>query len=195
FGKGTGSVWFDDAKLDEIDVSSAPIRITAKPLVDAEISPLQYGQFVEYLCNLIPAMWAEKLYDGSFEGLSPYKFAFIAETDFKEKPWFPSGAVNRGKYTLDKETKVSGNVSQRIQVEGPERGTLGISQDGIFVDAGKSHEFKCWLRANDLREPVRVRLHHEGKTDAEALFSPGSAWQKFSASLRPPLRNTAETVS
>ena len=71
---------------------------------------MQYGQFVEYLCDLVPAMWAEKLCDGSFEGLSPYNFVFLKETDFKERPWYPSGEVNRAEVALDTATKVSGAV-------------------------------------------------------------------------------------
>src|SRR5213595_3870657 len=67
------------------------VKITPEPLSDGRISPFQYGQFVEYLCDLVPAMWSEKLYDGSFEGLSPYTFVYLKETDFKEKPWYPSG--------------------------------------------------------------------------------------------------------
>src|SRR6266446_6439229 len=109
------------------------LRVTREPLCAGQISPLQYGQFVEYLCDLVPAMWAEKLFDGSFEGLSPYKFVFLKETDFKEKPWHPSGAVNRTKYTLDRETKISGDVSQRIEIEAGAPATAGLSQDGIFV--------------------------------------------------------------
>src|SRR2546423_3922923 len=97
------------------------IVITREPLVNASINPMQYGQFVEYLCDLVPSMWAEKLYDGSFEGLTPYKVAFIKQTVFKEKSWYPSGAVNRGRYTLDKETKISGQVSQKIEVTGAQR--------------------------------------------------------------------------
>src|SRR6266571_3783962 len=100
----------DDARVEETNLNSAAIRITREPLVEARINPMQYGQFVEYLCDLVPSMWAEKLYDGSFEGLSPYKFVFLKETDFKEKLWHPSGAVNRAKYTLDRETKISGDV-------------------------------------------------------------------------------------
>src|SRR6266404_2646580 len=68
---------------------TAPIRVTDTFMCPGEISPLQYGQFMEYLCDLVPSMWAEKLYDGSFEGLSPYKFVYLKETDFKEKPWHP----------------------------------------------------------------------------------------------------------
>ncbi len=52
------------------------------------ITNRQSGQFVEYLCDLIPSMWAEKLHDGSFEGLSAYKVQFL-KTDFQEKPWYP----------------------------------------------------------------------------------------------------------
>jgi len=46
------------------------VKITREFLSPGDISPLQYGQFVEYLCNLVPGMWAEKLYDGSFEDSS-----------------------------------------------------------------------------------------------------------------------------
>src|SRR5215831_4675137 len=81
---------------------SDQIRVLDKPMCSGQISPLQYGQFVEYLCMLIPSMWAERLYDGSFEGLSPYKVAYLQQTDFREKPWYPSGATNRAEYSLDK---------------------------------------------------------------------------------------------
>src|SRR5437764_5577324 len=74
-------------------VNAAPtIRVTRDALCPGEISPLQYGQFVEYLCDLVPGLWAEKLSDGSFEGLSPYRVAYLKETDFRAKPWYPSGA-------------------------------------------------------------------------------------------------------
>src|SRR5262245_10200255 len=83
----------------EADVPA--VKITREPLCPGDISPLQYGQFVEYLCNLVPGMWAEKLFDGGFEDSSQYKFAFLKETDFREKPWYPSGAVNRASFSLD----------------------------------------------------------------------------------------------
>ena len=73
-------------------ISMDTVKVTRDFVCDGEISPFQYGQFVEYLCDLVPSMWAEKLYDGSFEGLSPYNVAFRKEMDFREKPWYPSGA-------------------------------------------------------------------------------------------------------
>ncbi len=80
---------------EQVEPSKAPVVIKREFLQTSPISPYQYGQFIEYLCNVVPSMWAEKLYDGSFEGLSPYKVAFLKETDFRERPWYPAGATNR----------------------------------------------------------------------------------------------------
>ena len=73
---------------------------------------LPLAEFIEYLCDLVPAMWAEKLYDGSFEGLTPYKLVYLKETDYKERPWVPWGATNRADFTRDASTRVSGNSAQ-----------------------------------------------------------------------------------
>jgi hypothetical protein len=64
--------------------SDAAFRITGEPLCPGKISPMLYGQFVEYLCDLVPAMWAEKLDDESFEGLRNYlKTPIDADDDTK----------------------------------------------------------------------------------------------------------------
>src|SRR5207302_4537053 len=117
FGQGTGTAWFDDLTLEPLDAARAPLKVTRDFLRPATISPMQYGQFIEYLCDLVPGMWAEKLYDGSFEGPTPYKFAYLRQTDFREKPWYPSGATNRAEYALDRNNPVSGAVCQRITVK------------------------------------------------------------------------------
>jgi alpha-N-arabinofuranosidase len=195
FGRGTGTAWFDEARLEPVQARQAPLRIRPEPLTKARISPMQYGQFVEYLCDLVPAMWAERLYDGSFEGLSPYNFAFITQTDFREKPWHPSGAVNRGRYVLDKTQKISGEVSQKIEAAGPEPCTLGLSQDGIFVDRGRACVFQCWLRAEGLRGPVRVKLHHEGAVYAAGSLAPGGEWKKFTLNLTSAARDEHATLT
>ncbi|HEY5914482.1 MAG TPA: alpha-L-arabinofuranosidase C-terminal domain-containing protein [Verrucomicrobiae bacterium] len=195
FGTGTGTAWFSDIKLDEIQPAAWPLRVTCEPAVSAEISRLQYGQFIEYLCNLVPAMWAEKLYDGSFEGLSPYKFEFIRETDFKEKPWYPSGAVNRAEYSLDRTTKVSGEASKKISVADGAPCTVGLSQDGIFVDRNKACEFKCWFKSEGLPGPVRVRLRQGVRVYCACEFRPAADWQKFSARLIPNARDVSATLT
>ena len=114
YGKGRGTAWFDAMAIERIDPADAPVIITRDFLAAGRINPYQYGQFIEYLCTMVPAMWAEKLFDGSFEGLSPYKVAYLKETDFRERPWYPSGATNRANFERDRTTKVSGDSSYKI---------------------------------------------------------------------------------
>jgi alpha-N-arabinofuranosidase len=167
------------------EVSGTSIKISQESLGSENISPLQYGQFVEYLCNLVPGMWSEKLYDGSFEGLSAYKFAFIRETDFREKPWYPSGATNRAEFSLDAKNPVSGLVSKKIEVKEAVPCIVGISQDGIAVERGKTCTFTCYLRQQGIQKPVQVRLHQEQSPLAASEFQVGQEWKKFRTVLEP----------
>jgi alpha-L-arabinofuranosidase len=167
------------------DPAQAPVIVTREPLQTGRISPFQYGQFIEYLCNVVPSMWADKLSDGSFEGLSPYKVAFLKETDFRESPWYPAGATNRATFERDRDTKVSGEASYRIVAGDGARSTVAVSQDGISVDQGAPCNFTCSLKASGVKGPVRVRLHRERKVYASAEFSPTGLWQKVNARLVP----------
>ena len=155
---------------------------------------MQYGQFIEYLCDLVPGMWAEKLYDGGFEGLSPYKTVYLKETDFREKPWRPCGATNRAEYVLDRNDKVSGETAQRIAVKDGPPCTVGIAQDGVAVEKGTACEFSCYLRQQGIDGPVRVRLEREGKELASCTFEPGGEWKKYHARLAPAETETNATL-
>jgi len=185
----------DAAPRDAAKEAEAPVKVTCVFLTSGEISPYQYGQFMEYLCDLFPGMWAEKLYDGSFEGLSPYKVAFLRQTDFREKPWYPSGATNRAEFTLDPAKPVSGAVAQKIAVPRGPPCTVGVSQDGIAVDQGKACIFSCYLSQQDLGKPVNVKLHREGKVYAGCEFQPTGEWKKYRARLVPSESNTNATLS
>lgn len=76
YGKGTGTAWFDGLTLEEINAAVSTLQITRTPLCPGTISPLQYGQFIEYLCGLTLSMSAEQIHDASFEGVPPYGFVF-----------------------------------------------------------------------------------------------------------------------
>jgi alpha-L-arabinofuranosidase len=180
---------------DKPDPRQAPLKVTRDFLRPGTISPLQYGQFIEYLCDLVPAMWAEKLYDDSFEGLTPYKFAFLRQTDFREKPWYPSGAVNRAAYSLDRHEPISGAGCQKIDAKAGAPCTVGISQDGIAVERGKACTFRCYLRRAGFMGPVRVQLHREGKVLASADLAPDGDWKKCSARLVPNETETNATLA
>jgi alpha-N-arabinofuranosidase len=195
FGKGTGRAWFDDLRLEEVDLSQVPVKVTRDPHCPGSINRFQYGQFVEYLCTLVPGMWAEKLYDGSFEGLSPYKFAYLRDKDFQEKPWCPCGATNRAEHSHDPNNPVSGSVSQKIAVAEGAPCTVGIAQDGIAIERNRACTFTCYLRQQGVTGPVEVRLHHEGTVRASGQLQPTGQWQKYRARLVPTESDTNATLS
>lgn len=185
YGKGTGTVWFDQLAIQEIDATVSTLTITRKPICQGAISPLQYGQFIEYLCGLTLSISAEQVFDTSFEGVPPYGFVFRKETDRIEKPWYPDEAVHRGEFTLDTDNAFNGRVAQRIKATPGDPCTLGMSQGGKFVVRDKPMKCSLHLRSQDVRGPVRVTLWGEGRTYATAEFNPGAEWQKFEATLTP----------
>jgi alpha-N-arabinofuranosidase len=195
FGKGAGTAWFDGLKLEALDVAGAPLRVTRKPLHSGAISPLQYGQFVEYLCDLVPGMWAEKLCDGGFEGPAPYKVRYLQETDYREKPWYPTGATNRADFARDPKEPVGGKYSQRIAVAGGAPCTVGIAQDGLAVAKKQPCAFSCYLRQEGVKGPVRVRVHREAKEYATCEFRPTGTWKKFTARLTFSGHDANATIS
>ena len=195
FGQGTGTAWFDDLKLEEVDASQLPLKITRDRLFASTIDPRQYGQFVEYLCDLIPSMWAEKLYDGSFEGLTPYKFYYLKETDFREQPWYPTGTTNRAYFSLDPVNPVSGRVAQKIAVKDGPPCTVGIAQNGLAVGPDQNCVFSCFLRQEGIQGPVTVRVHREGVEYAACEFSPTGDWKKYRAPLAFSRADSRATLS
>ncbi len=185
YGKGTGAAWFDQLAIQEIDSAVSTLTITRKPICPGTISPLQYGQFIEYLCGLTLSISAEQVFDTSFEGVPPYGFEFRKATDRIEKPWYPDEAVHRGEFALDADSAFNGRFAQRIKATPGDPCTLGISQGGKFVVQGRPMKCSVHLRSQDVRSPVRVTLWGEGRTYATADFQPGADWRKFEATLTP----------
>ncbi len=195
YGKGTGTAWFDDITLEEIDLAVSTWTISREPVSPGTISPFQYGQFIEYLCALTPSMFAEMVFDASFEGVPPYKVAFRKETDRLELPWYPEGAVHRGEFSLDAAHPFNGKVSQRITQKPGDACTLGISQAGKYVKSGEPLRCSLYLRAKNVRTPVRLTLWGEGKTYASAEFNPTDQWQHYEATVTPSGTDTNATLT
>jgi alpha-N-arabinofuranosidase len=195
YGKGTGTAWFDDIALEEMGDLDSTIQITRKPFCSGTISPLQNGQFIEYLCGLTLSMSAEQVFDGSFEGVPPYKFVFRKETDRLEKPWYPEGAVHRGQYALDTDQPGSGKQSQRIAALPGDPCTLGIAQAGKYVRRGMAMKCSLSLRMQGMSNPVQIALSGEGKTYTTAELCPSEKWQRFEADLTPNDTDTDAVLS
>jgi hypothetical protein len=157
---------------DVLNTVVSTLTVTGEPLCRGTISPCQYGQFIEYLCGLTPSMFAEQVFDGSFEGVPPYRVEFRKETDRLERPWYPDGAVHRGQFALDPARPFNGKLSQRITQKPGDPCTLGISQEGKHVKAGEPLRCSLHIRAEGLQSPVQVALWGQGKTYASATFQP-----------------------
>jgi alpha-N-arabinofuranosidase len=171
------------------------LTVSNEPLCGATISPYQYGQFIEYLCGLTPSMFAEQVFDGSFEGVPPYRVEFRRDMDRLEKPWYPDGAVHRGDFTLDAIEPFNGKVSQRITQRPGDPCTLGISQEGKHVTGGERLRCSLCLRARGLQSPVQVTVWGRGRTYASATFQPARRWQRFETILKPSGTDSSATLS
>jgi alpha-N-arabinofuranosidase len=192
FGKGTGSVWFDDLRLEPIPDDSNVLVVTAARLQRQPISPLIYGNFIELLSDLAPSMWAEMLDCTSFEYLwTPQdrkvresKFVHDPMRDPKDRLWRPLGDPIFAKVTLDPDQPFNGTVSQRIELKagGSE---AGIWQDDLAVTAGGEYLFVGHFRCGDFAGPVVVELR-----DGDAVLASGSItnvanqWQRKELVLR-----------
>ncbi len=196
YGKGRGTAWFDGMSLEAFEPSRTTAVITREPICPGRIDPGQYGQFIEYLCDLVPGMWADKLCDSGFEGLSPYTLLhYLKETDFRQRPWYPCGATNRGRFDRDPSTRIGGSVSYRIAAEEEVPCTLGIAQDGIAVQQGVACTFSCYLKKKGTNGPVRVRLHREGTVYASCELQPTSEWARYRARMVPSATDPSATIS
>jgi alpha-N-arabinofuranosidase len=171
------------AAIATTDIDTVTIR--PEPLNAGRINPMQCGQFMEYLCTLFPGMWSEKLCDTGFEGISPYKMTFIAATDFKDRPWYPTGQVNRSEWSLSQDNPLNGVTCGKLHADDGLPSTVSVSQEGVAIASGESSKFSIWLRASSEGFPVHVRLHKDGHTIWETQFAVGADWKKYSSPVNP----------
>ena len=106
------------------------IRVANSELFKGGISPYIYGEFIEFLNDLIPGMWAERIRDRSFEGLTNPRMFYRKESDFPKPAWKEFRVANArfGHFTkhdiadvvfdLDERKPLVGTRSARITVGG-----------------------------------------------------------------------------
>lgn len=159
------------------------ITVLNERLGERPIDVKQGGQFIEPLCNLIPAMLAQQVANDSFEEEPPYKVAYKAETDKPFRPWYPDGAVHKAQFSLETDKPFNGKRSQKIAIP-LARCRAGISQDGFSLKKGLHYRVR--LHARGEGSPlVRVWLHGDGETVAAPaeLGRASDAWAPMQADL------------
>ena len=164
--------------------SDCLIRVTGDRL-PGRISPFQYGQLFEYLCDLVPSLYGEKLDDPGFEGNVPCAAHFLPGSDPQPRPWRLTGAVHRGAFDLDSEAPYAGSRCARITIRGHDPAPVGIAQPGIAVRAGARYRFAISARCRGLAAGLTVRLVSAGRVlTARRFDAVGADWSRPACELR-----------
>jgi alpha-L-arabinofuranosidase len=148
------------------------IRVEA-PAADAPvIDPKQYGQFLEYLCDLVPGMWADKLCDGGFSGLSQYQWTYRWASDDRQYPWYPIGDLAAARFER--------LVPSGLRIANDGDGEAGVAQDGIALTPAQPCIFRCMIEGSSR---VRVALRAGGRVLWQHLVAPSPAAERVELAL------------
>lgn len=177
----SGSVWFDNIQLDRVRETIQPraVTISNERLGQRPIDLKQGGQFIEFLCNLLPSMIAQQVDSTSFEEEPPWNQAFNQPTDKPYRPWYPDGSVHLASYSFDTVDPFNGKRSQKIEL--PVADTwAGLSQDGFYLRGGHSYRLHLHMRGGHAKVRVRASLHSDGAVIAGpvSLGSSSSEWKQ-----------------
>lgn len=185
------------------------IRVSSDLLFDDTISPLIYGDFIEFLNDLVPGMWSEKIQDRSFEGILQPNNVWPPEDNWTYPRWetFVSGqpqfqewpylhedfeTVNAiARFELDPNNPFVGRHSVKINVErgGGKPFIAGISQDKIAVKQGQKLNVELYLRRDSIETgPVKLVLGRNYGVffkiyDILEFGNVTEDWQKFTGTL------------
>ena len=195
--QGTGQVWFDDVRLDSLpSETSESVRIEAEHTTKRPVNPMQQGQFIEFLCGLIPSIIAQQVNNTSFEEAPPCQVSYKKEVDEPYRPWYPDGAVEVAQYSYDTANPYNDARSERIEL--PVAGArAGVSQDGVYLKEGLTYKLRLHMRSQG-KVRVWASLHGAGQVVAgpALLGRAGENWGAAEADLRArrTLSNATLTV-
>jgi alpha-N-arabinofuranosidase len=176
---------------------SARIRITSNPLFDGTISPFIYGDFVEFLNDLIPGMWAEKIRDRSFEGLSQPTSFYRKEKDFPKPAWREIRLLNTNyesrppvdaAFDLDLHRPFVGTRSARVRVGGRSGFLAGIAQDNVGLRGGETLDLELYMRGEAVGGKVRIFIGRDygafaDRYDELVFDGIDNEWRRFAGPL------------
>jgi alpha-L-arabinofuranosidase len=180
----SGKVWFDDVRLEEVSsVPARDVRIFSQRASKRPIDLKQGGQFIEFLCNLIPSITAQQVDASSFEEEPAWKVSYKQEIDKPHRPWYPDGAVHVAKYSLDSEAPFNGKRCQKIELPAA-RARAGISQDGFYLRKGVTYRLRLHMKSRG-NVPVYASLRAgDGAVAGPVLLGRGGTfWGPVEAKL------------
>jgi alpha-L-arabinofuranosidase len=166
---------------------SAPTAVVHfEPLHTGRISPMLFGNFVELLDDVVPAMWAEMLNDRSFEGvLRAANWSY-----YDGKPNFCDRGWDRHP-TWNYNTNSPFNGARSARLTATRQHPASLTQSGLAVRRGMAYEFSGWFRADSPKLAASVILKSllptgDWMTLASAkLPRLSTEWRKYSEQLTP----------
>ena len=156
----------------------ARIRIGTPPAHGGRVSPYLFGNFVELLADTVPALRAELLGDGHFEGpLPPADWChYDRSTDWREPTWTLAGSAALV-------TEPVPAVGRCLEL--PAAGA-GAGQAGLDLAAGTALSLRLRARALAASGEVAAVVRDEAGALAEAAFTvEGGAWRSVTLALSP----------
>jgi len=156
------------------------VELTPKIIVTKPVSPLIYGNFIELgLGHQVDRMWAELLWNRSFEEITPYKpyvWDWLSRTpsdDLTKEAWWHSGYEEDKWYTdaanPDAEMRPRPfwgfrHGAQSVDVRnGSKTQWAVLAQDGIHLRKGMTYHFSGWLGTGQTaveiaEKPVQIKV-------------------------------------
>ena len=164
WGKAKGKAWFDDIRVEKIgtvDLSKPTVQVHA----DRPCEPMPvaiYSQFIEHLGRCVyGGIWAEMLEDRKFwfaitPNYNPYRR--LEKSAFPvvgASPWQIAGPAKS--VTMVREDSFVGVHTPRLAAGS------GIRQLDLALEKGHGYKGYAWLKADEGRPTVTVRLTSTGK--------------------------------
>jgi alpha-N-arabinofuranosidase len=199
--------------------TSGKIVVTNDLIYPERISPLIYGDFVEFINDNLPAMRAERVQDRCFEGIRQPRYVYPPDQNWVYPRWAPlvvgqptfpavdavaqpppRAAVD---FSLDSENPLVGTQSARLVVMPGDDGLPfvgGIAQRGLLVKQGERLRVDLFLRGEGLGEgsvEVLVGRNHGVTFRAYGhlrFHGVGDTWQRFTGEFVSDVADDGATL-
>jgi alpha-L-arabinofuranosidase len=156
------------------------VRIKPEEIVRKPVSPWIYGNFIEDgFAHQVDRMWAEMLWNRSFEEISPYQRVFWDELsrqpgdDLTRDPWWHSGYEENPWYldaaNPDAEMRPSPfynfrhGLQSMIVINKSKTRKAVLAQDGLRLRKGLNYNFRGWIGTGETSveestRPVKIKV-------------------------------------
>ena len=168
----------------DAEPAKASAVVHAQPLHDGRIDPRLFGNFIELLDDVAPAMWAEMLNDRSFEGvtkLSSWCY-YDGAPDICDREWDTNA-------TWSYDAKNAFNGKRCVRLTATREQAASLTQTGLAVKKGMDYVCTGYFRARNFKGTVMVRVKTrlpDGSwltLGAAKLKGMSPQWQKYSARM------------